>query len=82
MLISFAEHEHKVKNSESISKLSFRKNYIINLNEGVTDEYIMRRISNRDSLVMKHKLQGLRALDYEVTTYSIEAFTQLVSGIE
>ena len=48
----------------------------------MTDEYIMRRISNRDSLVMKHKLQGLRALDYKITIYAIEAFTELMSNIK
>lgn len=61
-MISFGEHEYKILNASSISKVSFKKNYIIRLNEGVTDEYMLRRIRDRDSIMMKVKLQGLRAL--------------------
>lgn len=46
----------------SISKFSFKKNYIFRLNEGVTDEYMLRRMRNGESFLIKHQLGGLRSL--------------------
>ena len=76
ILVVFSEHEHKIQTK--ITKINFSKNYLLQLNESVTDEYIMRRISNRESLIANQKLDGLRPLEYKVTIFAVEVFAEMI----
>jgi hypothetical protein len=71
ILVTFAEQKNKIQKEGTITKFSFAKNYKLKLNESMTDEYVLRYINNRESVIMQQKLAGLCSLDYKVTVYSI-----------
>jgi hypothetical protein len=45
----------------------------------MADEYFLKCISNRETIIQKQKLDGLCSLDFRVTSYAIEAFALLLS---
>lgn len=42
----------------------------------------MRRMSNGANLLIKHKLGGLRALEYDVKVFAIEIFTSMLAKMD
>lgn len=79
ILITTAHYEHKIPQG-AIGEQHFRTNYVMGLNEAISDEYILRRSNPRESALVRQKLEGLRALDYEVTLYAAGMFARLISA--
>ena len=41
---------------------------------------MLKRGNQRESSIVRQKLEGLRPLDYEVTLYAVEIFTKLLDN--
>ena len=76
ILIGVTTHKDRVP--KVLTPYHFSRSYIVQLNENITDQYIMKRVNYRASVIVKQKLDGLRTLDYEVRIYSAEVFTKML----
>ena len=56
----------------------FSKEYFFKLNEQIAEEYIRRRITDRQSHFVREHTAGLKTLSYDVTIYNPEYYSWLV----
>ena len=67
--------EHIRKHPSSLSTYHFQRHYSFTINEDITDDYVRRRITNRESHFARQLSEGLTTLKYEVKIFTPEYYS-------
>lgn len=66
--------EHIRKHPKDLTPYHYQRRCSFKIDEQITQEYITRRITNRESHFDRRLSDGLTTLSYRVTTYSPELY--------
>jgi hypothetical protein len=76
IMINFIEHTQKHPNT--LTPYHFNRQYSFIIDEDVTEDYIKRRITNRDSHFSRRTSDGLTTLKYLVLIYTPEFYSWMI----